>query len=106
MAQWSGQFSGRTHATKVEDLEEAVSRAAAALRVARERETNDKSKAIHKLAERLLQARLKELKASISEEALGDREARTVRLSTRRDELIASGVAGILREFNVPINIQ
>ena len=107
MAQWAGQFSGRTHATRAAGMEGTLRLAVAAYRAA---DTEDarhrKAKAVRNLAAKLLTARLKLLKARIADlrpvaagkgagnefEALQQREA-----TTR-----AEGVNGILAEFGAP----
>ena len=66
MAQWLGQFSGHTHATKLEDAETALRHAVAVFRAAGPDDHGRKSKAVRNLAERLLAARLKLLKARLA----------------------------------------
>src|ERR1700755_1725191 len=66
MAQWNGQFTGNTHATKVKDLEETLAHAVNVFREAESaEEIQAKGKSVRKLAEKLLNARLKFLKAKI-----------------------------------------
>lgn len=104
VAQWRGFFSGHTHATKVEDAEDALRHAVTIFRAAELENRERKAKSVRNLAERLLAARLKLLKARLAAlepvaegrdvnadgiESLRDREARTK----------AEGVSGILAEF-------
>jgi hypothetical protein len=103
MAQWLGQYSGRTHETKVHDLEESLRVAIDALHGASAEEQPRKTKAVHQFAEKLLSARSKALGAKIAlllEPGTKATDAEKVsRLRARAMELQASGVAGILREF-------
>lgn len=103
MAQWAGQFSGRTHETKVQELEEAVCAAMDAFRSAREGERDKKFQAICRLCERLVAARLKALKAQRARmEEPGQHSTNPedrISLQNRIEELEKSGVNGILREF-------
>lgn len=104
MAQWNGQYSGLTHETKVQDIEESLRLAVAAFDVASDSQRPAKAKAIHHLAERLLAARSKALRARLP--ALREPGAKrttsdqAAQLQARDHELHAQGVAGILREFH------
>ena len=106
MAQWTGQFSGMTHETKVRDIEESLRQAIDALTKASEADRDKKAKAVRHLSERLLAARLKALRARISvlTEAKNKRASGTqvMRLRMREQELDAQGISGIFREFRVP----
>jgi hypothetical protein len=66
MAQWNGQYTGNTPATKVKDLEELLNNA---VKVFRDKSSVEeqvkKEKSIYKLVEKLLTARLKFLKAKL-----------------------------------------
>lgn len=85
MAQWMGQYSGKSHATKVADLEAALRVAIAAMRKAALGADYDRKRvAVEKLAARLLSARVKLYK---------DRKS---------SKKIAGGVEAILKEFGVP----
>jgi len=103
MAQWFGQFSGHTHATKVEDAEDALRHAVAAFRTATPDERARKAKSVRSLAERLLVARLKLLKARVAalEPKTGDLRSSTGidSLKEREAKTRAEGVSGILVEF-------
>ena len=60
MAQWMGQYSGESHATKVADLEAALRVAIAAMQKAATGAGYDRKRvAVEKLAARLLGARVK-----------------------------------------------
>ena len=105
MAQWIGQFSGHTHATKVGDLEESLHKAVTAMAGARDVDRNRNAQAVRHLAERLVAARLKLLRAKIASAAElkyknGVASSEPVpRLKNLARELEAKGVAGVLKEF-------
>jgi hypothetical protein len=67
VAQWLGQFSGRTHETRAQDAEDALKHAVQVFRdesVPHERDK--KAKNVRHLATRLLQARIRLFKARLS----------------------------------------
>lgn len=105
MAQWMRQFSGNTHATKVQDLEIVLRKAVAALGAAspgKERET--KAKSVRKVAERLLSARSKMLKARLDaartgQESESEEGSGISSLRQRIVRLSEEGLDGILVEF-------
>ncbi len=104
MAQWLGQFSGHTHATKVEDAEDALRHAVAAFRAAGPDDRGRKAKSVRNLAERLLTARLKLLKARLAalEPAAEGREQNSEGIESllaRAARTRTEGVDGILAEF-------
>jgi hypothetical protein len=111
MAQWAGGYSGDTHATRVAEVEAALRQAAAALKS--EAADGPTPKAVakaRKLAERLLSARLRMLKARIS--ALKDASVQETvppagaQLASPRQRLAtveAQGLPGILAEFGVDV---
>ena len=105
MAQWNGQYLGHTHETKAQDIEASLRLAVAAYHTAPSADRLSKSKAVHRLAERLLAARVKLLHARHSDlykrglthpSAVEER----VGLQEREQKLRAGGVAEILREFH------
>lgn len=104
MAQWIGQYSGLTHETKVQDLETSLRKTVAACATAPEAERESRGKAVEHLAGRLLAARLKAIRARLS--ALREpgqkraSEDQLKQLQTCEQELLAQGVAGILKEFH------
>jgi len=105
MAQWTGQYSGRTHETKVEDLEESLRLAVQALTAAQGAERRRKAKAVFRLAIRLLKARHRLLRARISSRlptAATRPGGGTTGLELREQDLLAPGMSGVLREFGVP----
>jgi len=106
MAQWTGQFSGFTHETKVQDSEISLREAVATLKALPEAERAGKMKAVRHLAERLLAVRRKALRARTSaltepgtKESLDSKQASHLR--AREQELQAQGIDEILREFGV-----
>ena len=107
MAQWNGQFTGNTHATKIEDLEAMLRHAVAVFRETNsDTEQRVKGKAVQKLAAKLLSARLKFLKAQLYDvqpvvgEDLRKRESRVESLMRTQEKVYSDGVNGILFEFN------
>lgn len=105
MAQWLGQFSGHTHATKVEDAEESLRHAVTVFHTAEASDRNRKAKAVRRLAQRLLSARMKLLKARIVAltPSLDDPQKNYSgidALRTREEQLRIEGVKGILAEFD------
>jgi hypothetical protein len=107
MAQWNGQYTGNTHGTKVEDLEEALRHAVEAFRDASDDVKLSKGKAVKKLAARVLNARLKMVKARLSEtlpveaKELQARMVQIEHLRIREENLRSAGIAGIFCEFQV-----
>jgi hypothetical protein len=104
VAQWLGQFSGQTRATKVEEVEEALRRSVAVFRAASPADRGGKAKSVRNLAERLLSARLRLLKARLAalDPVADGREQNTdgvEALRARETQARADGVHGILAEF-------
>lgn len=107
MAQWLGQFTGRTHATAVMDAEQLLRHAVEQLRVAPVDARQRKAKAVRALAKRVHSARVRFLKASI--QAASDpnvasvldehaRELDQLRAALARVE--GAAIAGVLAEFS------
>lgn len=84
MAQWLGQFTGRTHATKVRHLEDLLRNAIDSARVAPNAELPKRLRNIKSIAEHLLSSRVKMLKR---------------RGSDKVEETVEGGVDAILDEF-------
>lgn len=110
MAQWNGQFSDLTHDTKVRDLEDTMRKAVESLRAAADEERMKKSRALRKLANRLLAARLRCIRARIAAQdrpednspcAEAIASLRQMETSYRSD-----GVDGVLREFGMDERIS
>ena len=105
MAQWAKQFTGNTHETKVEDIQNSLTRAVESLRSATEADEARKGKSVIHLAERLLAARKKmlgvrilKLRASMMPE---DEPKNLHNLLDREKQLGDNGIQGILIEFGV-----
>ena len=123
MAQWLGQFTGSTHATRLADAEDALRHAVDALGgAASDGERAQKMHAVHVGAERVVALRLRMLKARIIALAATDRvdvgwrSSETERapakprrapaesissLRAREEHVRAVNVEGVLREFGV-----
>src|SRR5690242_7741928 len=107
MAQWMGQFTGHTHATKVKDMEESLRKAVDAFAAAQSADQLRKLQILRHLASRLLGARPKLLRARISVAAELKYKQKKVHcqqvlgLELRAQELEVQGVDGILKEFGV-----
>ncbi len=108
MAQWLGQFSGRTHATRVLDVEVTLRRAVGALReVSSAEERARLAKQVRNLAKRLLTARLQLLKSRIaraSEQRMSGSPSAwadgITALRSKESEIREIGINGILQEFD------
>jgi hypothetical protein len=77
MAQWRGQFTWLTHQTKLEDAEAVLRRAVVAFRGAPPADVAAKAKAVRQVAERVLNLRLKLLKARRAAQPPSTTAART-----------------------------
>lgn len=110
MAQWNGMYSGHTHETLVQDVEQALRHAIDAFRLATsEQERHGKAKSVRNLAKRLLSARRRLLKAKIvaaqrvrSAEAMEARAREIASLQDHHAESLQQGIADILSEFGAP----
>ena len=103
------QFSGHTHATRVEDLESSLRQAVTSYREAGSSDLREKKiKAVENLAKRLLAARLRLLNARVESAApIGSvndtgRIAGVENLRQREAETRNGGVREILIEFGAP----
>ena len=106
MAQWMGQFSGHTHATRVADAE-ALLRHGVEVFLASARDPAACRK-VRKLAERAVRARIQSLKARIDAVTTAsrptEREERAgelARLQAEEADLRAGGADMLLLEFGV-----
>jgi hypothetical protein len=107
VAQWAGGYSGNTHATRVADAESALKQAILALRASEDGGVNQqKREKVARMADRLLSARVRMLKARLA--ALRDASAQDqtppaqlTDLETRLAMLQEQGAAGILTEFGI-----
>src|SRR5579875_1417302 len=64
VAQWVGQFSGLTHATRVKALEGSLRKTTQSLMTAAGEERRKQERTVRKLAARVLAARLRALRAT------------------------------------------
>ncbi len=105
MAQWAWQFSGLSHATKVDDTEYMLRHAVNVFKSASDDEKGKKAKSVKKLAIKVLNARLKLVKAKRSEiepvksEDWAARKIQVEHLIEVESRLTSEGVNGILAEF-------
>ncbi|GAA5127653.1 hypothetical protein GCM10023212_32910 [Luteolibacter yonseiensis] len=104
MAQWQGQFTGRTHASKVADRETTLR---ATIAACSGKSPGDGSLPnLESLAQRVIEARHQCLKARLSalREPSGTAPplAQIERLEKQIDGLGSGGIAAILREFHCP----
>ena len=103
MAQWQGQFSGKTHASKVKDLEKSLRKSVSAY----QNESGskpEKGKSVVRLARRLLRARIRLLKSREGDRVTGpasdeDRLTGEASQQSRLAQTIEGGVPAILEEF-------
>ena len=107
MAQWVGQYTGNSHATKVQDLEETLRHSIIVYWVtASDDERLRKRMAIEKLSEKLLNARLKFLKANLYDaepvkETDSKKQSSPIEsLRQHLEKVRLEGVNGILKEFD------
>ena len=106
MAQWIGQYTGNTHGTKAADLEHLLRHAVEVFKASSVELKPTKAKLVKKLAAKVLNARLKVVKAKLSETMpveAKDWESRRVQvehLQTMETNLLSADVAGILIEFD------
>ncbi|XZE18338.1 hypothetical protein SH449x_003627 [Pirellulaceae bacterium SH449] len=99
MAQWMGQFSGNTHLTRIQDRE-AQLRRAIDIYVSKEgqAERDSYNQTLIKFSERLLDARIKALRAQISSLDPRDENIR-VSIETKIQRMTLRGIDAILEEF-------
>ena len=102
MAQWSGQFTGRTHQSKVRDREVLLLHAIDMYRKTRiQPERDAQAKTVYRLADQLLKARVRAMKARLN--ALGPRppDSPLVReIETKIQDMLDGGTRALLDEFN------
>lgn len=100
MAQWRGQFTWLTHQTKLEDAEAVLRRAVVAFRGAPPADVAAKAKAVRQVAERVLNLRLKLLKARRAAQPPVDNSSpHAEELLAPERAVLSAGLAGILSEF-------
>jgi hypothetical protein len=106
MAQWLGQFTGNTHATRIAELGAHLRHAIAAYRSSGDDATRRKrAKSIRNLAKRLAAARIRNIKAKLVSAELDEAQGKgIVDVGLLREELAhleATGPEGILVELGV-----
>jgi hypothetical protein len=107
MAQWAWQYSGLSHATKVDDNEQLLHHAVEVFKAAKDEEKSKKAKSVKKLAAKVLNARLKMIKAKRSDvepvksEDWAESRIQVEHLGELESRLTSGGVGGILAEFGV-----
>ncbi len=100
VAQWIGQFTGLSHCTKLADAEATLRTAVATFRAANPAESTTKAKAVRRLAARVLNLRVKLLKARRNAYGpVDDSSVWAQKLLEPERAILASGVSGILVEF-------
>jgi hypothetical protein len=106
VAQWLGQFTGRTHRTAVSDAEQLLENAVAAFNQASAGDRAKKAKAVRVLAKRVFSARARFLRASIAAttdpmtaEVVEEHALQVARLENRLAGVTAGGVEAIVGEF-------
>jgi hypothetical protein len=107
MAQWIGYGSGHDHPTRVRDAEESLRQAAESLRTSgAEDDRRKRAKAVKRLAERVVWARLRMLKVriAVAQEAqmagaLSERSTEIASLQRRAEAIRGGGIAATLAEF-------
>jgi hypothetical protein len=108
MAQWIGFRSGHTHDTKVRDSEDSLRHAVLAVSGATPVDRDRKVQAMRRLAHRVLNCRLKALRARIV--ALTEpgklTQDEVARLQESEQVLRSQGIEGILREFGVKVTLR
>ena len=103
MAQWNGQYTGRTHESKIKEIESSLVKAIESYRQVGESEKNTQEKTVLKLCEKLNNARHKAIKARInklsvpSSHHLNDLEA----LRSKEKAMEKGDLRSILLEFKL-----
>lgn len=95
MAQWAGQYTGRTHATAEADAESLLVRAIAAFTAADEPTRAQQAKQVVRLARRLLTVRRRSLKSRVEDQRALHGVARADDLRRLED----GGVTAILAAY-------
>ena len=103
MAQWMGQFSGHTHLTRIQDREMQLRHAIETYRSsARQSEQGACWQKIIKFSDKLLNARIKALKAQIA--SLDPRDEKTRKsIESKIEGISTAGINLILHEFGIDV---
>ena len=110
MAQWLWQFTSLTHLTKIQAAADLLTHAVAVLHAMESGLDRDKkAKAVYRLADRLLAARIQWRKAqtelaieALTGLTLAERETKIESLRREDAELRVGGLAAIFDEFRIP----
>jgi len=101
MAQWSGQFAGNTHLSKVRDLEQQLLYAVDVYRTLEtQSEIELQAQVVLRFADKLLNARVRANKARIAALDPRDTDDRT-KGESKTERILVDGVPAILKEFRV-----
>jgi hypothetical protein len=103
MAQWYGQFTGNTHATRESDATEAMTHAARVFLAASEEARAKKKKVVRRLAQKLLAARLRRVRAELHKRSrpFAPDAAQHAKLLAQEARLFTGGVEAVLTEFGL-----
>jgi hypothetical protein len=96
MAQWAGQYTGRTHATAITEAERLLVQAIAAYSVADDETRTKKAKTVLRLAKRLLTVRRRQLRSSVESDETSQRGSRH---ADKLQQLEDGGITAILAEY-------
>jgi len=103
MAQWMGQYSGRTHESKVKKIESSLKKAIESLLLIEGPDKKNKEKEVLKLCKKLKSARHKAVKARIDKLSIPSQEhvSKLQALKTSEKSLEEDGLNDILLEFEL-----
>jgi hypothetical protein len=106
VAQWLGQYTGNTHATRVAELDSQLRHAISVLRaIEDDSDRMKRAKSVRKLAKRLLAARARCIKAKLASaeihDAIGKGLGDVASLRQHLASIEEGGLDAILAEFGV-----
>lgn len=102
MAQWTGQYSGKTHQSKVLDREEQLRHAIEVFRSKQSQtEAQMQAKKVFRLADKLLSARVRAMKACLNARGPRSPDNRIANEAEAKIErVVEGGILPLLREFD------